>query len=85
MTPNTITSKDRLTTELDTVKQEGYALDDEECEIGVRCIAAPLIDHNNRVLASISISGPATRIQGDRQTELVLKVKQKAAEISRIL
>jgi IclR family transcriptional regulator, KDG regulon repressor len=60
-TPNTITSIESLLKELSSIRANGYALDKEEHEIGVACVAAPIFDHNS-ILAAISVSGPSDRI-----------------------
>ncbi len=69
-TPNTITSVEAFAAELEKIRSHGYAIDNEEVEIGVRCIAAPLWDANGKVVAALSISGPATRIRPSRDPEL---------------
>lgn len=61
-TPNTITSQAQLERELQAISRRGYAFDNEECETGVRCVAAPVYDYTGRVVAGISISGPVTRM-----------------------
>lgn len=60
---NTITSTRKLRLACETVRQLGYAVDDEEEEIGVRCIAAPVLDCRRQVVASIGISGATTQIE----------------------
>jgi DNA-binding IclR family transcriptional regulator len=62
MTPQTITSVRRLLKELRGIRERGYALDEQEHEIGVRCIAAPIHNHAGDVIAAISIAGPADRM-----------------------
>lgn len=62
LTPNTITSKNELLKELETIKTQGYALDDEECELGARCISAGVKDYTGKYVAGISVSGPTTRL-----------------------
>ena len=59
-TPNTITSLQELRKELNAIKQRGYALDREEYLPGVRCIAFPVFDDNQRCIAAVSLSYPAT-------------------------
>ena len=66
-TPNTVTDRGALFEELETVREQGYAVDDEEKIEGVRCVAAPLIDGD--VVGAISISGPSSRMEGDRFRE----------------
>ena len=62
LAPNTITDREVFLAELERVRQNGYALDDEEMTIGLRCIAAPIFDHNAYPAYAISISGPAMRL-----------------------
>jgi len=85
LTENTITSKKRLLSELEKVRIQGFAVDDEECEVGVRCIAAPIYDFHQKVVASISVSGPASRIKDKRFEEIKEEVINTAKIISGIL
>lgn len=62
LTPNTITHKDALIRELEKIKIQGYAIDDEECELGARCISAGIKDYTGKYIAGISVSGPTTRM-----------------------
>ena len=71
LTPNTITEVERLEREAATAVQQGYALDDEEAEIGVSCIAAPVRDASGTMVAALSVSAPA----GRRQPEWVATVQ----------
>lgn len=59
---NTITDVNELKKELIQVKNQGYAYDMEECEVGLCCIAAPIYDYTGSVIAGISISGPSVRM-----------------------
>jgi IclR family transcriptional regulator, KDG regulon repressor len=70
MTDTTITELDELKRELIHIRQQGYALDDEESEEGVRCLAAPIRDYTGKVIAALSVSGPASRIRSERDAEL---------------
>ena len=88
-TPNTITDKNRLLTELNTIRQVGYAEDMEEHFAGIRCIAAPVVTCDGQTVAAISISGPTFRIT-DEQTqqwlqwllEATLKISKRVAPTS---
>jgi DNA-binding IclR family transcriptional regulator len=62
---NTICSIRRLKHELELIRVRGYSLDDEEEEIGVRCIGAPIFNGNREVIAALSIVGAATQISED--------------------
>jgi DNA-binding IclR family transcriptional regulator len=62
LTPRTITRLDKLQTELEQIRERGYAIDWEENEPGVHCVAAGLIVPGHEVVAAISVSGPAVRI-----------------------
>lgn len=61
-TENTITDRVKLKEHLKVVRTLGYAVDDEENERGIRCVAAPIFNEMGRAVAAISISGPAFRI-----------------------
>ncbi len=81
-TANTITNPLRLQRELDEVRRLGYAVDDEERELGVRCLASPVRDADGHVVAALSISGPSGRVTPDRLAELGEMVRQAAAQLS---
>ena len=82
-TKNTITDPAKLLKHLKLVKKNGYALDDEENEIGVRCIGAPVRNQQGDVTAAISISVPAIRIETlELQTAFKAWVVQTALKIS---
>ncbi len=68
--------------ELERVRKNGYATDDEENEKYVRCIAAPIFDHTNHVIASISVSGLVIHIKEDTVPGLSEKVVASASLIS---
>jgi len=84
-TPRTITSRDQLKLHLDQVRQRGYALDDEEHEFGVRCMAAPVYDQAGNAIASIGISGPTVRVTLGKVPELSKIVMAAAEELSELL
>ena len=62
LTPFTNTSAAHLLDELRLTRERGYALDEQEHEIGVRCIAAPIRNHRDEVVAAISVAGPEYRM-----------------------
>ena len=83
LTPNTITDRDLLKKQLRQVVESGYAIDDEELDIGVRCVSAPIRDYTRRIIGAVSISGPSMRLSMERiDKELIPLVKRAAEEIS---
>lgn len=82
-TKNTISGKTELKKELRKIRQQGWAMDDEEFKIGHRCIGAPVFDYRGASVAAISISGSASILTDDKIPEVVSRLKQAAAEISR--
>lgn len=74
-TENTITDLDILILELKSIRKNGFAVDNEENEIGIRCVAAPVLD-NNKVVASISVSGPTIRIYNENIEKYAVMVKE---------
>lgn len=82
-TPNTITDLDEFLDELVHIREHGYAIDNEEHELDVKCIAVPLWDHRQDVVGAISIAGPAERIsRGIAEQGMVSKVKEAGRAIS---
>jgi DNA-binding IclR family transcriptional regulator len=84
-TASTITTPQALRERLHRIRLEGYALDEEEIEHGLRCIAAPITDRSGRPSAAVAISAPASRMEAARIAELIPRVKASAARISRML
>lgn len=84
-TENTITDKEKLLKEIKKVRELGYAIDDVERDEGVRCVAAPVYNHENRIVAAISVSGPITRINEETIEHFIPLVKETALSISRRL
>lgn len=81
-TPNTITSVQLLQVDLVKTKERGYSFDDEENELGIRCLGAPIFNHRAEVMHAVSISGPRDRVSLDTIELLAEKLKQAAQEIS---
>jgi len=82
-TPHTLTDAEGLRKNLEQVRTQGYAVDDEEFDLGVRCIAVPVLDFRGKVVGSIGISGPATRVTRERLPQLsaiVLEVGKSLSE-----
>lgn len=82
-TARTITSAHELATELERIRQQGFAIDDEENEIGVCCVGAPVFDYMAAPVAAVSISGPITRMSRERCVTLGPMVRDAALSVSR--
>ena len=85
-TKNTIVDTKELKKHLILIKKRGYAIDNEENEDGIRCVAAPIRNYRGEVIAGISISGPAVRITEERiNRQLKRQVIETAAKITKKL
>ncbi len=84
-TPKSIIRAGELHDALNRIRSQGYAVDDEESAIGLRCIAAVVFNEHSEALAAISVSGPATRISDERLVSLGRIVSEVADEITRAL
>lgn len=81
-TSKTITDPAQLQQELAQIRQNGYAIDNEEQEEGVRCLSVPLYGLGGKVVAAISISGPASRLDFTRTAALVPQLKRISTDLS---
>ena len=85
-TENTLIAPAQLKEHLKSVRNQGYAIDDEENERGIRCVAAPIYNEAGKVVAAISISGPAFRVTKKViQEKLKKEVMETANQISQRL
>jgi DNA-binding IclR family transcriptional regulator len=82
LTPKTITDKNELVKELATIRERGFSFDDEENNIGLTCVAAPVFDHMGRAKYGISISGPTARMNEGKIQESIHIITTTAKEIS---
>ena len=83
-TPHTLTTQKALRSDLELTRQRGYAENRHESEVGVVSVAAPIRDHGSRTIASISVAGPAERVDPIRR-ELAHLTMETAALVSRRL
>lgn len=82
-TSNTIIDLDELTHHLIKIAELGYAVDDEELDIGVKCVGAPIRDYTKRVVGAVSVSAPSIRFTSERlNNELIPLIKEAAETIS---
>ncbi|SEJ50160.1 transcriptional regulator, IclR family [Deinococcus reticulitermitis] len=81
-TPNSITTLPAYLKELREVRAQGYALDDEERELGVRCLATPVHDAARAVVGSLSISAPTSRFPREQVPAMLERVQDASRQIS---
>lgn len=81
-TPKTLRTKQALLDHLATVRERGYAVDDEEYELGARCVAVGLRGSSGAVSSVVSVSGPTVRLTDERIPELAALVKSVAEEFA---
>lgn len=81
-TDRTITNIGTLRLHLDQIRMQGHALDDEESLVGLRCVAAPILDARNQVVAAVSASGPAAEFTEQSIPGIMRAVKNTANAIS---
>ncbi|WP_433632593.1 IclR family transcriptional regulator [Halomicrococcus sp. NG-SE-24] len=82
-TQNTHSTREELFEDLETIRERGYAFDDEERIEGLRCVAAPVIIDDD-VLGALSVSGPAKRLDGDWYSEELPELVRRAMRVVEI-
>jgi IclR family acetate operon transcriptional repressor len=85
LTPNTITDRGRLDTELEQARTRGYATATDELELGLSAMAAPVRGADAHVVAALSISAPTIRLDAERVEQLAPVLLEQTAELSRRL
>lgn len=83
VTNRTITDRDVLFDQLETVRAQGYAIDDGERIAGMVCIAAPVLDKEDTIKAAICVCGPRSRIDDQRQ-ETIAEVVRRSANVVQV-
>lgn len=81
-TPTTITTPERFLRELEQVRNQGYSVDDEESELELYCVAAPIFNGEKKSVAAISIAGPVKRIKNEGGQKIIDDLVETAAIIS---
>ncbi len=81
-TPKTITTPSRLLKELEKVRAQGYAVDDEENNLGARCVAAPIYDDRSSIEASLGLSGTTQQVSPQTMPRILEALKDAARHIS---
>lgn len=83
VTNDTVTDRKVLFEQLETVREQGYALDDGERIAGMVCVAAPVLDKESNVQAAICVCGPRSRLDDDRQ-EAIAEVVRRSANVVQV-
>jgi IclR family KDG regulon transcriptional repressor len=81
-TPNTVKTIDQLLTELQLIRKRGYSVDNEEIEIGLRCVGAPIKDYSGDMVGAISVAAPSARLSGQKILSVGKLIVTTAKEIS---
>ena len=81
-TPATVTEDDALRAEIRKVKRQGFAIEDEICDEGTRCIAAPIYNGEGRIVAAVGVAGPRIRIRKSQFPKLAQTVVAAAEQVS---
>ncbi len=81
-TPRTIASRSVLLAALDTARRNGYALDEEEYQLGVRCVAVPITSGDGSAVAALSVSAPSNRLPRARAIEILPAMRRAATSIA---
>lgn len=81
-TKNTLVTVEQLKAVLQQIREQGFAIDDEEHELGIACVAAPILDYRGQVVAGISVTAPLFRTNDTAFNDFKQLIKQAAQEIS---
>lgn len=82
LTPMTITTREGLLEELEKTRERGYAVDDGECDEEIGCVAAPILDVEERAVAALSVSAPRFRLAAERRATVGTLLMEAAREIA---
>lgn len=85
LTENTVVDFNKFKENLNIIKQQGYSIDEQENEIGIRCIASPILDYSGQVCGAISISGSIISFKEEKISEFSKLITEYANEISQEL
>ena len=84
-TDKTVASPSALRHQLEIIRRQEYGFDDEEYEVGIRAVSAPILGHEGSVVAAMSIPGPTSRMTLDRAAEIAESLKDATRAVSRRL
>jgi len=81
LTPNTITTKERLVNELDMIRKYGYAIDSEECELGIRCVSLPIYNYTDKIIAALSLFDLPENLNHERINQEILPTMNRIQQL----
>ncbi|MGD0916459.1 MAG: IclR family transcriptional regulator [Thermodesulfobacteriota bacterium] len=85
LTPKTVTDRKALRRQLEEIRRQGYAFDNEEIEVGINAVAAPIFNHEEKPVAAIVVAGPSQRITVNSGSPIVAQLKDCTSKISNLL
>jgi len=83
MTPRTITEPQTLRAEIELVRKRGYAVDNQELSLGLRCVGVPIFDYTGRPTYAMSVSAPVSRMSAEKIQAIQTKLRSLCRQISR--
>jgi DNA-binding IclR family transcriptional regulator len=81
-TEKTVIKTDELRSQLALFRQQGYAIDNEEYEVGIRAVAVPIFNHQEKMVAALGIVSPTSRMTSERISEIAMNLKEAGTSIS---
>jgi DNA-binding IclR family transcriptional regulator len=85
LTPNTVAEPARLAREFETIRANGYAIDNEEYLAGIVCLAVPVRDADGRVVAAVAVQAPVTRMRPEQAIEFLPLLREAADSVAQTL
>jgi DNA-binding IclR family transcriptional regulator len=82
-TEKTIVDPDKLRKEVRAIRKAGYAFSEEEIDVGVRALAAPVFDHEGKIAAGLVVFGPAQRIDEQKKQKILKSIQECSKRISK--
>lgn len=82
LTPNTITDREMLQSQLQDIRRQGFSFDNEEIDVGINAIGAPIFNYEEKPVAAVVVAGPSPRVTWDNDSHIVSPLKDTAAKIS---
>ncbi len=82
-TPNTLTDPDKLNHELEVIRRQGYALDNEEYLLGIGCLAVPVRNRSGELIAAVAAHGPSSRLNAELASSYLDHLQDAASSISK--